>query len=129
MKNFWHLFPVVFVMLSFVLTACSPVAQGLTQLPEEGQLLVLMLVTAGLTWLLLQVSVLLKIDLSGYASPVAAVLAPIIVTIIERYLQLIPSIFDNLVLSIIHLIVLLVGSIGSFFVFRMAKSPKTFALR
>ena len=121
MKLFVRIFLLVcFIML--VPTACSPVSQGLMQLPEEGRLLVLMLVTAGVTWLLLKASVVFNIDLSGYANAAAAAIAPILITLIESWLQLIPPIFDNLVLSIIHLIVLAVGSIGAFFLFRR-KAP------
>ena len=117
MKRFWRLFVIVLTFV-FVLTACAPAVQGLNQLPEEGSLLVLMLVTAGLTWILLKLSEVFKIDLSGYANAIAAVLAPILITLIESYLQLIPPIFDNLVLSIIHLLVLLAGSVGTFFLFK-----------
>lgn len=109
------------VLAGLVLTACSPIqgaVNGLQQLPDEGRLLVLMLITAGVTWLLLKASVVFKQDLSGYAAPLAAAIAPIIVTLIEAGLKLIPPIFDNLVLSIIHLVVLAVGSIGAFFVFK-----------
>ena len=117
MKLFIRIFLLVLISL-LVLTACSPVAQGLMQLPEEGRLLVLMLITTGVTWVLLKLSLVFKIDLSGYANVVAVALAPILVTLIESWLQVIPPIFDNLVLSIIHLIVLLVGSIGAFFMIR-----------
>ena len=117
MKRFFRfLFVSIFVMV--LLSACSPVAQGLIGLPDEGRLLVLILVTAGVTWLLLKASIVFKIDLSGYANAVAVALAPIIITVIEVGLKLIPSAFDNVVLTIIHLLVLLVGSIGTFFLFK-----------
>jgi hypothetical protein len=112
---------ILFVLFfTLVLSGCGPpgVAGQLMQLPDEGRLLVLSIVTAGVTWLLLKASEVFKIDLKGYSNLVAAALAPIIVTLIEAGLQTIPPIFDNLVLSIIHLIVLLVGSLGTFFLFR-----------
>jgi hypothetical protein len=112
----------VFVLSIVLLAACAPTAQGLAQLPDEGRLLVLMLVTAGVTWVLLKLSMAFHIDLSGYTNAIAAVLAPIVVVAIETYLRLIPSVFDNLVLSIIHLLVLLVGSVGTFFLFKR-KAP------
>ena len=121
MKKFWRLFPIVLGLL-FTLVACSPTAQGLMQLPDEGRILVLSLLSAGLTWLLLKASEFFKVDLSGYANAVAAALAPIIITAIERFLQLIPPVLDNLVLSLIHLLVLLVGSLGTFFLFKR-KAP------
>lgn len=111
--------PVVF------LSGCAA-AQGfvhpLVGLPDEGRLLVLSLITAGVMWLLLKASEFFKVDLSGYANAVAVALAPIVVTLIEAGLKLIPSIYDNAVLTIIHLLVLLIGSIGTFFLFKR-KAP------
>lgn len=118
MKKFLWL---VLVVLVFLLTGCSAaqgVTNGLMQLPEEGRLLVLIAVTAGVTWGLLKLSQLTGVDLKGHAGPVAAGVAPIFVTLIEAGLRLIPPIFDNIVLAIIHLIVLLVGSVGTFFLFK-----------
>jgi hypothetical protein len=105
----------VILLTMFLLTACAPAFAPLLQLPDEGRVLILVIVTAGVTWVLLKLSEVFKIDLSGWANAVAAALAPILITLIESYLQLIPPIFDNLVLSIIHLLVLLVGSLGVFF--------------
>ena len=121
-KAFVCLFLVVF---SFVLFACSGMQQGaaqLQQLPDDGRNLVFILATAGVTWLLLKISELTKVDLSGHAGAVAAAVAPVLITLIEAGLQLIPPIFDNLVLSIIHLIVLLVGSLGTWFLIQR-KAP------
>lgn len=108
----------LFVFTVFVLSACSPAVAGLQQLPEDGRVLVFTLLSAGLTWVLLKASEFFKIELKGYANTVAAALAPIVITLIESGLHLIPPIFDNIVLSIIHLVVLLVGSIGTFFLFK-----------
>lgn len=119
MKRFLLFF--LFLLTAVLLTACSA-GQGITNtlnsLPDEGRLLVLILVTSGVTWVLLKASILFHVDLSGYANAVAAGLAPILITLIEAGLKLIPPVFDNLALTIIHLIVLAVGSIGTFFVFR-----------
>lgn len=105
---------VVLVVLVIVAFLYQPPAQGLAQLPDEGRNLVMILVTAAVTWALLQLSLAVGLDLSGYAAPIAAVLSPILVTIIESYLNLIPPIYDNIVLTIIHLLVLLLGSIGAY---------------
>lgn len=109
----------LFVILLIVfLTACAPAVGAvapLLELPDEGRILILSLISAGVTWVLLKLSEVFKIDLSGWSNAVAAALAPILITIVETWLQLIPPIFDNLVLSIIHLLVLLVGSLGVFF--------------
>lgn len=92
-------------------------------LPDEAKLLILSLVTGVVTFVLLKLSEVFKIDLSGWANTIAAVLAPVIITIIEAYLQLIPPIFDNLVLSIIHLIVLLLSSLGVFWLVQRKPAP------
>jgi hypothetical protein len=109
---------ILFVLVALVLSACSPAVAGLQQLPEEGRLLVFTLLSAALTWLFLKASIFFNIDINGYANAVAAALAPIVIALIESWLQLIAPIFDNIVLSIIHLVVLLVGSIGTFFLFK-----------
>lgn len=113
----------LFVAMAFVLSACATQAVAqLAQLPDEGRNLVFILLSAGITWLLLKLSERTGVDLGGYANAIATALAPIIVTLIESALNLIDPIFDNIVLTIIHLIVLLVGSIGTFFLFRR-KAP------
>ena len=126
MKLFKLLF--LFVLLAVLLTACAPAVQGLVGLPDEGRLLVLTLVTAGLTFVLLWLGGLLKIDFGGFVQPLAAVLSPIVITIIEHYLAMIEPIYDNLVLTVIHIIVLLLGSIGSVILFRRVKNQDTKAL-
>ena len=95
----------------------------LLQLPDEGRLLILSLVTAGVNWVLLKLSEVFKIDLKGYANLIAAALAPVIVTLVEGYLQLIPAILDNVVLTVIHLIVLLAGSLGVFWIAKRKPAP------
>lgn len=110
---------VVFVLLAaLVLTGCAPAVANLTKLPDEASVLLFTLLTAGVTWLLLKVSVVLKIDLSGYTAAIVAIIGPILVTLIEGWLQLIPPAFDNLVLTVIHFLVLLLGSIGVFVIGR-----------
>jgi len=111
------------LLLVFLLTACAAQVSQLQQLPDEGVHLVDVLVTAGLLWVLLQLSAVLKIDLSGYAGAAAAVIAPIIVSVIEKYLQLIPATYDSLVLTVIHFIVLLLGSLGTFWVLQRRPQP------
>lgn len=113
---------ILFVFMAFLFSACAPSVQGLAQLPDEGRTLVFILVSAGVTWLLLKLSEVTGQDLGGYSNGIAAVVAPIFVTLIESWLNLIDPIFDNIVLTIIHLIVLLVGSIGTFFLFKR-KAP------
>jgi Na+-transporting methylmalonyl-CoA/oxaloacetate decarboxylase gamma subunit len=125
-KIFTHLF--LFVLVAGVLSACAPepppapttaVAQTLVALPDDATTLIAALVTAGVAYLLL------KVNMGQYTQTLAAAISPIIITVIEGWLGLIPPIFDNLVLSILHLLVLFVGgSVGSFLLFKRAKQPK-----
>jgi len=109
----------VLVMTGLVLTACAArLTQTLTKLPDEGVQLVFFVVSAGVTWALLKLSEVTKVDLKGYAPAVAVALAPILTALIESWLQIIPPAFDNIVLTIIHLIVLAVGSLGTFFLLK-----------
>ena len=94
------------------------IISGLMQLPDEARILILQLVTVGVLWLLLKLSQITGKDFSGYAPAMAAVIAPIIITLLESALGTIDPIFDNLVLSIIHVIVLLLGSVGGLLLFR-----------
>lgn len=98
-------------------------AQGfgatLTQLPDEFRDLILAAVTAGVLWLLT------KVNLGQFTDALAAVIAPIIVAALERLTGQIPPVFDNLVLSILHLIVLFVsGSIGFYLFVKRARNPR-----
>ena len=116
----------VLILAAVIVTACAPapkLTQGLAQMPEEGQKLISWLVTAGVTWLLLQASIFFKVELGGYVNAVAVAISPIIVAIFEYWLNFIPQIYDNVVLTVIHLIVLLVGSIGTWFLFQR-NAPK-----
>lgn len=113
---------ILFVFMAFLLSACAPSVAGLAQLPDEGRILIFTLVTAGVTWLLLKLSEVTGQGLGGYANAIATAIAPILVTLIESWLNLIPPAFDNIVLTLIHLVVLLVGSIGTFFLFKR-KAP------
>ena len=115
----------LFVFVAVLLTACAPAVQGLVGLPDEAKDLIMVLLTSGLTFLLLQLGKLIPIDLSGYGAPLAAALAPIVIAVLEYYLGMIPSTFDSIVLTIIHLIVLLVGSIGTIVVFNRVKRKDT----
>ena len=118
-----RIFSLLLFVFAFVLTACATTTSTLQQLPPEGSNLVMILVTAAVSWAILQLGALFKVDFSGYIGVIAAALAPIVVTLVESYLQLIPPAFDNIVLTVIHLIVLAVGSLGTFWVFQRKPAP------
>ena len=121
-----------FLMLGMlILTACvavppaeptqgflAPVANGLVAMPDELNVLVVSLITAGLTWVLFQAGLALNLDLTGYLTPLLAVVSPIIITLIENGLGTIPPAFDNIVLTVIHLGILLLGSLGGMLMIR-----------
>ena len=117
------------LVLALLVSGFAPITQGLVELPEEGRLLVLTLVTAGLTWLFLLAFEKLGWDLRGYAQSLAAVLSPILITVIEKFLLQIPTQYDTVVLWIIHLLVLLFGSIGTVLVAKALRKPSEFRLR
>lgn len=123
MKNF---LVYVLVLGSLIaLTLFPTTGNSLAKLPDEGGLLIMSLLTAGVGWVLLQLGTALGVDLKGYIQPVTVVLAPILITVIENYLNLIPSIYDNVVTTVIHLIVLIVGMVGWNFLFKRAARPKS----
>lgn len=127
----------VLIVLTLLLASCVAVpavhptngfAQSLVALPDEGRLLIMSLVTAAVAWLLMQLSTLLGTDLSGNVQPIAAGLAPLLVTIAEHFLGMIPPIYDNIVLSIIHLIVVGIGSLGMFLIINKSKAKQVHSL-
>lgn len=118
----------VLVLLPLLVTACAaPVAQ-LQQLPDEGRILVLELITAGVTAALLWLSGAIKLDLKGFAQPIAAVFSPLVVTIVEHYLQMIPSVYDDLALVVIHYIVLFLGGVATVILYKRVRARDTKAL-
>ena len=110
------------VLMALLLASCAPASQGLANLPDEGKLLVLTLVTSLLTFLLVALAGKIGWDLGGYVQPLAAVLSPIVITVIESFLIQIPPAYDSFVTTIIHLIVLLFGSVGTVIVIRSFKA-------
>lgn len=109
-------------VLAFVFAPSVPVAQGfgqsLVSLPDDAVQLIGALVTAGIAWLLL------KIDMGQYTQALAAAIAPIVVALLERLTGMIPAVYDNVVLSVIHLIVLFVsGSVGAFLLIKRIRQP------
>ncbi len=102
----------------FMLVACAAppaLTQTLTQVPTELQTLIAALLTAGLTWLVLQIK---GIDLSGYVPAIVAAVSPILITLLQGWLGLIPPVYDDLVLAVIHVIVVGIGSLGALLILK-----------
>src|SRR5512146_120862 len=91
------------------------IVQTLIGLPDDAKSLIAVLVTAAVIWLVQWIASKTSIDLSGYADAVIALVAGLIVAVLEKYLALVPGEFDNLVLAIIHVLVLALGG-GMLFV-------------
>lgn len=106
----------------------NPLAVYLVSLPDEARVLIETLVTAAVTWLLLQLSTAIGLDLSGYIQPFVAVISPFLITLLEYLLGMIPATYDSLVLAVIHLVVLLVSSLGVYGIFAKARAKKVHAL-
>jgi hypothetical protein len=102
--------------------------QGLTTLPPDGLELIMFAVTAALAWLLLKLGELVGSDLASYIQPLAVVIAPILVTIAEKYLGMIPSTYDAIVITLIHLLWLAVGSVGAYLITQRLKNKKVTTL-
>jgi hypothetical protein len=108
------LFVLLIVALAVFLTACAPLAasgtvRGLAGLPEDAKTLVLVVITSLLTAAAAWVFTKFGIQFGGYVEPLSLALAGIVITLIESGLALIPPVFDDIVLAIIHALVLAAG--------------------
>lgn len=90
----------------------------LLALPDEGKVLVFSLVTAVVAWLLA------KINMGQYTQALAAVFAPIVITAVESWLAVIPPVFDDLTVSLLHLVVLFVSALGATVFVKRFKTPE-----
>jgi len=124
---------IVLMLGIFLLAACmavpevaptqgvfAPVANGLVSLPDDARDLVLALVTGGIAFLLV------RINMGQFTQPIAAAVSPLIVALIEMGLGTIPSVYDSILLAILHWLVLFIsGSIGAFVLAMRIRTPKT----
>jgi hypothetical protein len=81
-------------------------------LPDDAKILILGLVTSLLTALFAFLFTKWGLDLRGFVPELAAVLAAIVVTAFEFLLQMLAFVPDNILSSIIHLIVLMITGYG-----------------
>lgn len=92
-------------------------------LPDDAKTLILVLVTSLVTAFFGYVLTKWGLDLRGYIAELAAVLAGIVVTVLEFLLKLLTFIPDNILLAIIHVIVLALAGYGTAFVLRKVRTP------
>jgi len=92
-------------------------------LPDDAKILILALITSLLTAFFAYVFTRWGLDLRGFAAELAATLAAIVVTIFEFGLKLLSFIPDQILLTIIHLIVLALAGVGTAFVLNRRRTP------
>jgi len=98
-------------------------------LPDDAKILILGLITSLLTALFAYLLARWGIDLRGFTAELAAVLAAIVVTIFEFLLKLLVFIPDNILSTIIHLIVLALAGVGTAFILNRRNTPGYRSLR
>lgn len=98
-------------------------------LPDDARILILGLITSLLTALFSFAFVKWGLDLRGFTAELAAVLAAIAVAVIEFGLKLLSFIPDQILLTIIHLIVLALTGIGTAFILNRRRTPGYRSLR
>jgi len=98
-------------------------------LPDEAKILILGLVTSLLTAFFGYVFVRWGLDLRGYITGLSATLAAIVVTVFEFGLKLLAFVPDQILLTIIHLIVLAVLGYGAALALNRLRTPGYRSLR
>jgi len=92
-------------------------------LPDDAKMLILVLITSLLTALFGFLFVKWGLDLRGYIVELAAILAAIVVTVFEFLLKLLAFIPDQILLTIIHLIVLALAGYGTAWLLGKLRTP------
>ena len=98
-------------------------------LPEDAKLLILGLITSLLTALFGFLFVRWGLDLRGYITGLSATLAAIVVTVFEFVLKMLVFVPDQILLTIIHLIVLAVSGYGAALALNRMRTPGYRSLR
>lgn len=88
--------------------------QTFVELPEPIKLLLLALVTAGVTQLLKVLSAALKYDLSGYTAQIASAVVASLLVVLNAGLSHIPAEFESIANAIFNLLVVLLTSWGAY---------------
>jgi hypothetical protein len=109
--------------LPLLLASCSTMGARLVQMPDDARNLILVLVTAGLTALFAFLFNKWGLDLRGFVPELAAVLAAVLVSIFEYLFGLLSFIPDQILLTIIHLIVLAAAGYGTAWVLNKVRTP------
>ena len=92
-------------------------------LPDDAKLLILALITSAVTALFAYAFAKWGIDLRGFTVELAAVLAGIVVIVVEFLLKLLAFIPDQILLTIIHLIVLALSGYATALILKKVRTP------
>jgi len=98
-------------------------------LPDDAKVLILGLITSLLTALFSYAFVRWGLDLRGFTAELAAVLAASVIVVFEFGLKLLSFIPDQILLTIIHLIVLAISGFGTAFILSRRCTPGYRSLR
>jgi len=98
-------------------------------LPDDAKLLILGLITSLLTALFSFLFVRWGLDLRGYITGLSATIAAIVVTVFEFLLKTLVFVPDQILLTIIHLIVLAVSGYGAALALNRMRTPGYQSLR
>ena len=98
-------------------------------LPDDAKLLILTLITSLLTALFAFLLARWGLDLRGYTVELAATLAAVVVTVFEFLLKLLAFIPDQILLTVIHLIVLALAGYGTAWFLGKLRTPGYRSLR
>jgi len=107
----------------FILNKENNMLAYFVTLPDEAKILILGFFTSLFTAFFAYVFTRWGIDLRGFAAELAAVLAAIVVTLFEFGLKLLAFIPDQILLTIIHLILLALAGVGTAFVLNRRRTP------
>ena len=92
-------------------------------LPVELKVIILILLTGIVAQVLAVLSATFGINLTQYRDQVAAALAGVVIVFIESYLALIPPAFDEIMVTVWHLVVLILGALGVVKILREHRAP------
>jgi len=92
-------------------------------LPDDAKILILALITSLLTALFNLMFVRWGIDLRGYITGLSATLAAIVVTVFEFLLKALVFVPDEILTTIIHLIVLAISGYGAALALNRMRTP------
>ena len=98
--------------------------QNLIELPEPLKALLLIAVTFVVTQLLKLLGDAIKVDLSGYTAQIASAVVAAVLVVANALLAKIPLEYEPIVTAVLNLVVVLLGSWGSYKLYRQLVPKK-----